>query len=105
MWTYCQDLMQKVKKIKCVDSKKTFYDLKQLPRAWFGLFATAIQQHGYKQAHLDHTLFSKKQGGKIAALIVCIDDIALIGDDVAKIEKIKRELAQDFEMKDLGSLR
>lgn len=38
-------------------------------------------------------------------LIVYVDDIILTGDKVKKITNIKKEVAIEFEMKDLGSLR
>jgi len=33
--------------------KKTFYDLKQAPRAWFGYFASMIQEFGLCRAEKD----------------------------------------------------
>ena len=38
-------------------------------------------------------------------LIVYIDDIILTGDDIDGLEKLKRALANEFEVKDLGFLR
>lgn len=37
--------------------KKSLYNLKQSPRAWFGRFTEAIIQNGYTQGQTDHTLF------------------------------------------------
>ena len=74
-------------------------------RAWFNRFTRAIQQHGYKQAQTDHTLFHKTVGKKITILIVYVDDIIVTENDEAEIGRIKQRLAQDFEMKDLGNLR
>ena len=38
-------------------------------------------------------------------LIAYVDDIIVIGNDRVEIERIKKKLACDFEMKDLGNLR
>ena len=38
-------------------------------------------------------------------LIVHMNDIILIGDNLLKIERLKKVLAFEFEIKDLGSLR
>ncbi|RVW43799.1 hypothetical protein CK203_074066 [Vitis vinifera] len=43
--------------------------------------------------------------GKIAILIVYVDDIILISDDSLEIERLKGLLARDFEIKDLGTLK
>ena len=43
--------------------------------------------------------------GKIVILIVYVDDIILTGDDIDGLEKLKRVLANEFEVKDIGFLR
>ena len=64
-----------------------------------------IRKEGYCQAHTNHMLFYRRKKGKIAVLIVYEDDIVLTGDDNTEIKRIKKELATEFEMKDLGNLR
>ena len=73
--------------------KKSPYGLKQSPRASFNRCGKFIQQERYCQAHTDHTLFYRRKEGKIAILIVYVDDIVLIGDDNIEIKRIKEELA------------
>ena len=86
--------------------KKSLYGLKQSPRAWFDRFKKAVITNGYHQCQADHTLFVKpNSGGKITILIVYVDDIILTGDDSDEIFKLKRMLATEFEIKDLGTLR
>ncbi|KAL6325020.1 hypothetical protein AAG906_022110 [Vitis piasezkii] len=43
--------------------------------------------------------------GKIVILIVHVDDIILIGHDNVELERLKRKLPNDFEIKDLGILK
>ena len=57
--------------------KKSLYGLKQSPRAWFGRFTNYMKAFGYCQRNSDHTLFLKKQRGKIIALIVYVDDMVV----------------------------
>ena len=86
--------------------KKALYGLKQSPRAWFDRFGKAVRRHGYSQSQADHTLFYKRSPeGKQSILIVYVDDIVLTGDDEEEIKQLKQHLAQDFEIKDLGTLK
>ena len=60
----------------------------------------------FKQSQADHTLFIKKsRNGKITILIVYVDDIIVTGDDLEEIEKLKKQLAKEFEIKELGQLK
>jgi hypothetical protein len=85
--------------------KKALYGLKQSPRAWFGRFSKAMVSFGYRQSHADHTMFIKRGTDTIAVLIVYVDDIIMTGNDVEEIQTLKSRLAQEFEIKDLGSMR
>ncbi|KAL6341436.1 hypothetical protein AAG906_032555 [Vitis piasezkii] len=61
--------------------KKSLYGLKQSPRAWFGRFTKSMRAFGYCQRNSYHTLFLKKQHGKITTLIVYVDDMVVTGND------------------------
>ncbi|KAH9754441.1 hypothetical protein KPL71_015444 [Citrus sinensis] len=93
-------LNQKVCKLK-----KSFYGLKQSPRAWFGKFTKVMVLFGYNQSSSDHTLFIKKRQGKITALIVYVDDMVVTGNDEEERKALQKYLSRDFEMKDLGALK
>jgi hypothetical protein len=43
--------------------------------------------------------------GKLATLIVYVNDIILIGDDVKEIEALKGRIATDFRIKDLRPMK
>ena len=85
--------------------KKALYGLKQSPRAWFDRFNRFVKSLGYTQAQSDHTLFVKHSHNKVCILIVYVDDIIITGDDAVEISQLKKVLATEFEIKDLGSLR
>ncbi|RVW92035.1 Retrovirus-related Pol polyprotein from transposon RE1 [Vitis vinifera] len=86
--------------------QKSLYDLKQSPRAWFDRFTKAVLKLGYKQGHVDHTLFVKKShAGKMAILIVYVDDIILSGNDMEELQNLKKYLSKEFKVKDLGNLK
>ncbi|KAA0049796.1 Copia protein [Cucumis melo var. makuwa] len=53
-------------------------------------FTTFVKSQRYSQGHSDHTLFTKvSETGKIAVLIVYVDDIVLSRDDQAEISQPK----------------
>ncbi|RVW46520.1 Retrovirus-related Pol polyprotein from transposon RE1 [Vitis vinifera] len=86
--------------------KKSLYGLKQSPRAWFDRFAKVIKNQGYQQGQSDHTMFFKQSNdGRMTILIVYVDDIILTGDDTGEVERLKKVLATEFEVKDLGQMR
>ena len=82
--------------------KKSLYGLKQSPGAWFGRFTKSMRTFGYHQSNSDHTLFLKKQYGKITTLIVYVDDMVVTGNDRDERKALQSYLSSEFEMKDLG---
>ena len=85
--------------------KKALYGLKQSPRAWFGRFTAAMRRFGYRQSNSDHTLFLKKNADKITCLVIYVDDMVKTGNNVQEIDRLKKQLFQEFEMKDLEKLK
>ena len=74
--------------------KKFLYGRKQSPKVWFERFGKAIKNYGYYQSQADHTMFYKhNKDGKIAILIVYVDDIVLTDNDKEELERLKRRLA------------
>ncbi|WJZ83766.1 hypothetical protein VitviT2T_003421 [Vitis vinifera] len=85
--------------------KKSLYGLKQSPRAWFGRFTKSMRAFGYRQSNSNHTLFLKKQHGKITTLIVYVDDMVVTGNDPEERKTLQNYLSREFEMKYLGPLK
>ncbi|KAI5341577.1 hypothetical protein L3X38_009452 [Prunus dulcis] len=85
--------------------RKSLYELKQSPKAWFERFATSMKKFGYVQSNLDHTLFLKRHKGKLTALIIYVDDMIVTGDDQAEMQNLQKYLASEFEIKSLGDLK
>ncbi|RVW92097.1 Retrovirus-related Pol polyprotein from transposon RE1 [Vitis vinifera] len=57
------------------------------------------------RSNSDHTLFLKKQHGKITTLIVYVDDMVVTGNDPEERKALQNYLSREFEMKDLGPLK
>lgn len=65
-----------------------------------------MKDMGYTQSQGDHTLFIRhsKTGG-VTALLVCVDDIIITGNDGQEQLRLKKHLAEEFEIKHLGKLK
>ena len=66
----------------------------------------AVKNLSFSHCQTDHTMFIKNnQEGKRVILIVYVDDIILTSDHSEEIDRLKKFLAQEFEIKDLGQLK
>uniref|UniRef100_A0A803NUD0 Reverse transcriptase Ty1/copia-type domain-containing protein n=1 Tax=Cannabis sativa TaxID=3483 RepID=A0A803NUD0_CANSA len=103
--TYEPELSSKMQSLKVCRLKKSLYGLKQSPRAWFGRFTKSMVAFGYHPCNSNHTLFLKKQDGKLTALIIYVDDMVVTGNDPVERKALQNYLSREFEMKDLGPLK
>eukprot|EP00253_Pinus_taeda_P036434 PITA_36434 len=81
--------------------KKAFYGLKQAPRAWYSRIDKYLQGMGFTKSDADPNLYYIVIGEEPLILVLYVDDLIITG---AKrlIEHRKRDLAAEFEMKDIG---
>ena len=49
--------------------------------------------------------FKQSNDGRMTILIVYVDDIILTGDDTREVERLKKVLVIEFEVKDLGQMQ
>ncbi|KAL5549787.1 hypothetical protein UlMin_005018 [Ulmus minor] len=85
--------------------RKALYGLKQAPRAWYGKIAEFLTQSGYSVTPADSSLFVKANEGKLAIVLVYVDDLIITGDDEVEILRTKENLSVRFQMKELGQLK
>lgn len=85
--------------------QKSIYGLKQASRNWHQKLTKALLGDGFQQSKADHSMFVFKENGIHLIALVYVDDILLMGNDKAKIEKVKRQLHSHFSIKDLGYLK
>ncbi|KAL0537426.1 hypothetical protein IC582_026404 [Cucumis melo] len=81
---------------------RSIYGLKQASRSWNIRFDTAIKSYGFDQNVDEPCVYKKINKGKVAFLVLYVDDILLIGNDVRYLTDVKAWLAAQFQMKDLG---
>ena len=80
--------------------KKALYGLKQAPRAWYERIDSYLMKLGFTQSNADQNLYFKVDREKLLILVLYVDDLFVTGADPL-IHQCKRELASEFEMKDL----
>jgi hypothetical protein len=81
--------------------KKALYGLKQAPRAWYGRIDSFLQSLGFSKSIADPNLYIKIIQNHPVLLVLYVDDLFLTGEEDL-IAQTKRELSEEFEMKDLG---
>ena len=81
--------------------KKALYGLKQTPRAWYERIDSYLMKLGFTQSEADLNLYFKVDDDKPLVLVLYVDNLFMTVADPL-IHQCKRELAFEFEMKDLG---
>lgn len=81
---------------------KSLYGLKQAPRQWYKKFNEFMSNSGFSRCNMDHCCYVKKYTNSYVILAVYVDDMLIAGSSMAEINRLKQQLAESFEMKDLG---
>ncbi|KAH9669399.1 Integrase catalytic domain-containing protein [Citrus sinensis] len=85
---------------------KSLYGLKQSPRQWYKRFDRFMKGQMYTRNKFDHCVYFRKlQEGSFIYLLLYVDDMLIASKSKDKIEKLKTQLNQEFEMKDLGEVK
>ncbi|KAM1797964.1 hypothetical protein ACFX12_032087 [Malus domestica] len=83
---------------------KSLYGLKQAPRAWNSKFTSYLPSLGFTTSLSDTSLFVKVDKGDIVLLLLYVDDIILTGSNPITVQVVISELAEVFDLKDMGRL-
>jgi hypothetical protein len=83
---------------------KSFYGLKQTPRAWYSQFATYLTTLGFIEAKSNTSLFIFCRGSDTVYLLLYVDDIILTASSTELLRRTISDLQREFAMKDLGPL-
>jgi hypothetical protein len=83
--------------------KRAIYGLRQAPRAWYLRLKEEMEKLGWAVSGADPALFIKRENGAVFYALVYVDDILLAGPRGSPvIVRLKRELAEVFDIRDLG---
>lgn len=83
---------------------KSLYGLKQSSRQWFVRLSNALISKGFTQSSFDQSLFTRKSASSFTVILIYVDDLIILGNDLAAIGQIKDYLHCHFKIKDLGHL-
>ncbi|KAG8481151.1 hypothetical protein CXB51_025916 [Gossypium anomalum] len=83
--------------------KKSLCGLKQSPRQWYKRFDSFMTSHDFKRSSFNSCVYFKKNSdGSFVYLLLYVDDMLIAAKDKGEIRKVKAQLNEEFEMKDLG---
>ncbi len=85
--------------------KKSLYGLKQSPRQWYKRFDSFMLSNGFKRSNYDSCVYLKTVNGSAIYLLLYVDDMLIAAKDKSEIAKLKSQLSNEFEMKDLGAAK
>ena len=85
--------------------KKALYGLKQAPRPWYGKIGEFLVHSGFKVTPSDSILFVKTKDGRLAIVLVYVDDLIITGGYSEEIQRTREILSVQFQMKKLGELK
>lgn len=84
---------------------KYLYGLRQASKEWYNAFSSVVARFGFVRSVLNHSLFTKESGSSFIVLLVCVDDIILVGLDMNLIKSVRTHLQQHLKLKDFVFLK
>ena len=100
-----QEFIDASNKGKCCRLKKALYGLKQSSRVWNMKLDASLQKLGLKQSEYDTCVYYKIDGKKVLIIAVYVDDLILMSNDDLSMSLIKKNLHNEFKMKELGQIK
>ena len=81
--------------------KKDLYGMKQAPRAWYGRIDIFLKSLGITKSKAHPKLYLKFMDDVHVILLLYVDDLFVTGNE-KQIAESKKNLVEEFKMKDLG---
>ena len=70
---------------------------------WYKKFESVMGEQGYQKTTSDNCIFVQKFfDDDFVILLLYVDDILIVGRNVSRIDKLKKQLSKSFSIKDLG---
>jgi hypothetical protein len=87
---------------KVLKLKKSLYGLKQSGREWYIEAAKGLDKLGFKPCYSEPSIFVNSDRSQIIG--VYVDDMLVLGADLARVKETIRRIAERWEIKDLGDV-
>ena len=84
---------------------KCLYGLKQAPRQWNIFIDAMLKSMGFTRLKGDVGIYVKGEGDNVVYLALYVDDLFLVGKNLAGLKEVKKGLSAEFNMKDLREAR
>ena len=84
--------------------RKTFYGLKQVPKAWYDRLTQYLVSHGFIRGKVDQTLFIKREDDEMIVAHVYVDDIIFGSTKDEFAYSFSKLMQAEFEMSMIGEL-
>lgn len=86
---------------------KTIYGLKQASRVWNVQIDAFLKEIGFTRTYSDTGVYvyRRQEGNIVIMLVLYVDDMAIMGNSLTEINRIKVILKTRYEMSDLGELK
>jgi hypothetical protein len=88
----------------CFKLYKSLYGLRASPRNWNRHLDKYIKSLNFKPSVLDSCLYYRWHEGKLALILVYVDDILIAHHDLSFICEIKEAFLSTFDMTDMGEM-
>jgi len=83
--------------------RKSLYGLKRSLRLWYKHFDSFLRGKKYTHNHYDPCVYyNRLPEGEYIYLLLYVDDMLIASKSRSAINKLKKDLSFEFEMKDLG---
>lgn len=97
-----EGFVKKGQETKVCKLQKAIYGLKQASRTWNEKLHQTLLEQGYKRTRSDAGVYVYHHDQAEVILIVYVDDLLHMSSSTSEIKRMKKLLADKFQMRDLG---